>query len=371
MVSTGDAVNGIDFVETLRSLPRKPSFWLDDWLFWFPILQDACGQAEPPSGAGILVTDKNVYNPILYDEATKLAMVPIAVACELFNQYVTEMRFEPSAAIASDFTMADLYTLFDLYHGMGTNKEPWILKILFKSAIDFRFNSLVEFVRFGLDRSHQQSGAFLDDLLTFTTSNRDISRNKKRVLNAAITEEPLPSIVRGESRSPMEEDDMVVSSEIEDRPETKAIVGLPKVFISYVHENKRMVRNLVRDLEQGGVGVWWDEEGLETGSRWKDRIRNAIQRGDFFIACFSKEYQARRETFMNEELLVAVEQLRTQPRDRVWFIPVRLSSCEIPDIPIGAGESLRDLQWVDLEKDRRRGIARILTSILPNEKLVQ
>jgi len=37
----------------------------------------------------------------------------------------------------------------------------------------------------------------------------------------------------------------------------------PKVFISYVHNNKRAVRRLVADLKAAGVDVWWDDDGLK------------------------------------------------------------------------------------------------------------
>jgi TIR domain-containing protein len=70
---------------------------------------------------------------------------------------------------------------------------------------------------------------------------------------------------------------------------------------------------------------------LSPGDRWKEVIRRQIEQGDFFIACFSKEYRQRRKSYMNEEITQAIEQMRQLPTDQRWFIPVLLSSCNIPD----------------------------------------
>lgn len=136
-----------------------------------------------------------------------------------------------------------------------------------------------------------------------------------------------------------------------------------RVFISYIHENKETVQRLYEALTSHGIAVWLDRSDIQPGRRWKDSVRRAIQRGSFFIACFSKEYNERNNTYMNEELTLAIEELRQRPADRSWFIPVKLSECEIPDRNIGAGEVLRDTQWVELYEDWGKGIQRILSVI--------
>ena len=138
------------------------------------------------------------------------------------------------------------------------------------------------------------------------------------------------------------------------------------VFISYVHENEKEVQRLYDKLIQYGVKIWLDRHDIEPGVRWKNAIRRAIQGGAFFIACFSKEYSEREQTFMNEELTIAIEELRRRPTDRAWFIPVKLNECEIPDRDIGGGETLRDLQYVELYKDWDGKIKRILEVVQPN-----
>ena len=111
------------------------------------------------------------------------------------------------------------------------------------------------------------------------------------------------------------------------------------VFISYVRENEKTVNRLYHDLTSRGIRVWLDRNEIKPGVRWKTAIRKAIQEGAYFIACFSKEYNDRDETYMNEELTLATEVLRQQPSDKAWFIPVKLNECRIPDRDIGGGET--------------------------------
>jgi hypothetical protein len=139
---------------------------------------------------------------------------------------------------------------------------------------------------------------------------------------------------------------------------------MPKhVFLSYVRENAVVVDRLVQDLATRGVPVWLDRERLIPGQRWRDVIREAIRSGDLFVACFSREYLERDRSYMNEELTAAIEELRQRRADRSWFIPVSLDGCSIPVRNIGGGETIHDLQWVDLAADWDRGVALIAKAL--------
>ena len=141
---------------------------------------------------------------------------------------------------------------------------------------------------------------------------------------------------------------------------------MPHVFISYVREDLERINQLCNDLNKYGVKVWLNRNDITPGIRWKQAIRRAIQEGAFFIACYSKAYNSRYKTYMNEELTLAIDELRIRPRDRVWFIPVKLNECEIPDWDISAGQTLRDIQWVDLHKSYDKGLRQIISVVQPN-----
>lgn len=135
------------------------------------------------------------------------------------------------------------------------------------------------------------------------------------------------------------------------------------VFVSYVRDDSSIVDRLCSDLLNQGINTWVDRENLYPGQRWKSAIRQAISDGAFFVSCFSKSFTERVKSYMNEEILLAIDELRQRPTDRVWFIPVKLTECEIPDRTIGGGETLKDLQYVELYKDWEIGIGKIVESI--------
>ena len=51
---------------------------------------------------------------------------------------------------------------------------------------------------------------------------------------------------------------------------------------------------------------------------------------------------------MNEELLLAIEQLRRRRPDDPWLIPVRFDDCDVPDFELGAGRTLASIHRADL-----------------------
>ena len=145
--------------------------------------------------------------------------------------------------------------------------------------------------------------------------------------------------------------------------ELKHAREMKHVFISYCHENKAIVDRLRESLAAHDIHIWIDSDNIGPGTPWKQAIQQAIQHGDFFIACFSTEVNARNQTYMSEELKVAIEELHRRPADKAWFIPVKLNECEIPDIDLGGGETLRNLQYVDLHENWETGIQHLLNTI--------
>lgn len=122
-------------------------------------------------------------------------------------------------------------------------------------------------------------------------------------------------------------------------------------FISYVHEDARQVDTLQERLKNGGVPVWRDTDMLP-GQDWRAEIRRAIREDSLvFLACFSRQSASRDKSYQNEELSLAMEQIRLRRPDVPWLIPVRFDDCEIPDWDIGAGRTIGSIQRADLFGD--------------------
>lgn len=141
-----------------------------------------------------------------------------------------------------------------------------------------------------------------------------------------------------------------------------------RVFISYVKEDKEQVEKLVKELKANEVEVWFAKEQLKVGELWENSIRHAIKNGSFFIACFSDASNRRDVTYMRQELEWALDILRQKSFGSIWFIPVRLSDCQIPEYGIGNGKTLSALHWVDLFSEWNDGIDKILKTIFPRRE---
>lgn len=137
---------------------------------------------------------------------------------------------------------------------------------------------------------------------------------------------------------------------------------MPHAFISYVRDDSAKVDRLAAELRNVGIDVWLDRERIRAGQRWRAVIRAAIREGAFFIACFSRAYAERDRSYMNEELTLAIEEIRARPVDRTWFIPVLLDGGEVPDRQFGGGETLRDIQHLDL-REWERGVEELVATL--------
>lgn len=140
-----------------------------------------------------------------------------------------------------------------------------------------------------------------------------------------------------------------------------------KVFISYVRDNSKEIDRICKAFTESNIDYWLDREHIDPGRLWKDAIKNAINNGAYFLACFSKEYERKNQTYMNEEILVAIEILRVKHYDSGWLIPIKLSECDIPPRDIGAGKTLRDLHYLDFYKDWDMEMERLLDVIKREE----
>src|SRR5882757_1898857 len=121
------------------------------------------------------------------------------------------------------------------------------------------------------------------------------------------------------------------------------------VFVSYVREDSGQVDWLCQVLEAAGIPVWRDTEKLWPGEDWRAVIRRAIREDALaFLACFSHQSVGQTRTYQNEEIVLAISEMRLRPPDRPWLIPVRFDDCQIPDRSIGGDQMLSDLHQADL-----------------------
>lgn len=126
----------------------------------------------------------------------------------------------------------------------------------------------------------------------------------------------------------------------------------PQVFLAYVTEDAEEAGRLYDALEGEGFSVWMDVRKLLPGQNWPRAIESAIETSDYFVACFSSASVNKRGGFQ-AEVRYALDCARRMPLDDIFVAPVRLDECRVPR-PIQ-----RELQYVDLFPDWKRGVRRL------------
>lgn len=121
------------------------------------------------------------------------------------------------------------------------------------------------------------------------------------------------------------------------------------VFISYVRQDEAAVDRLCDLLKAANIPYWRDRDSLGPGDSWQRVIRDAIRDGSaVFLACFSENQRAKEKSVMNDEIAIAVEEFRQRRPNKTWLIPVRFDDGDIDDWDLGAGRSLRGINYSDL-----------------------
>lgn len=136
-------------------------------------------------------------------------------------------------------------------------------------------------------------------------------------------------------------------------------------FISYASADSPLVDGLQERLKAAGVHVWRDTSDLSPGQDRRTAIRRAITSDAFvFLACFSLQGLTQATTRQNEELTLAIDQMRVRRPDQPWLIPVRFDDCAIPDLDVGGGRTLASIQRADLFGQRyEQNLAGLIAAI--------
>ncbi|MBD2116517.1 MULTISPECIES: SUMF1/EgtB/PvdO family nonheme iron enzyme [Microcystis] len=124
-----------------------------------------------------------------------------------------------------------------------------------------------------------------------------------------------------------------------------------QIFLAHASEDKPAVLALHERLKQAGYKPWLDEKDLIPGQIWRDEIPKAIKASQIFLACLSAK-SANKQGYIQRELRIALDTLGEMLPGTIFFIPMRLEECEIPDLRLAeVSLNLRDLHWLDYWKE--------------------
>jgi hypothetical protein len=113
---------------------------------------------------------------------------------------------------------------------------------------------------------------------------------------------------------------------------------------------------MYEDITSAGFPVWFDQEALLVGQKWKLEIARAIRESSAFIPLISKNSVDKRGHVQNE-LRQALEVLTDVPSNQIFLMPLRLEEVD-PVEPL-----LEELHWLDLFPDWEGSVARLLEAL--------
>jgi formylglycine-generating enzyme required for sulfatase activity len=120
-----------------------------------------------------------------------------------------------------------------------------------------------------------------------------------------------------------------------------------QIFLAHASEDKPAVLALYNRLKQAGYKPWLDKKDLIPGQIWRDEIPKAIKASQIFLACLSGK-SANKQGYIQRELRIALDILGEMLPGTIFFIPMRLEECEIPDLRMSeVGLNLRDIHRLD------------------------
>ena len=101
---------------------------------------------------------------------------------------------------------------------------------------------------------------------------------------------------------------------------------MTKVFVSYSKDDDDFVERLVRDLEQAGNEVWYDQR-IMLGESWIEAINKALEDAAYIIAVLSPSYLESNWGW--QELNVG---LYADLEKRATLVPLLIHDCELPPL---------------------------------------
>jgi hypothetical protein len=128
------------------------------------------------------------------------------------------------------------------------------------------------------------------------------------------------------------------------------------VFVSYAHEDARIVFPVIERVSAGGYAIWYDK-GITISSTWTDEIAIAIKQCKAFLLFVSKH--SMESTYARSEVEFALNQ-------KIRVVPVYLDSMDV--LPPGLALGLNATQGV-MDVDSPRIIAEQICKALDYNKV--
>jgi hypothetical protein len=95
----------------------------------------------------------------------------------------------------------------------------------------------------------------------------------------------------------------------------------PRVFISYAREDGALASRVFDALQKAYFEPWLDQESLQGGDDWDERIEADLEGSDFTLVLYTPSFSKKTDSYLNKEVALASERaLRVRGS---FLIPLR------------------------------------------------
>jgi hypothetical protein len=122
-----------------------------------------------------------------------------------------------------------------------------------------------------------------------------------------------------------------------------------KVFVSYSRIDYVTVYSIVRELRSHGVSVWIDQDNIDAGVRWDDKLQMAIEEASHLLLMMSKS--AMKSQNVRDEFSFAIGENKT-------IIIALIDDVKLP-------LRLHRFQYIDFRTNYDKAFERLLTHLPP------
>ena len=104
-----------------------------------------------------------------------------------------------------------------------------------------------------------------------------------------------------------------------------------RIFLSYAHEDRKIVASVYERLKKEGFDPWMDVENLQAGQEWTSEIEKAIQNSDVVIVFLSAK-SINKEGFLQSEIRRSLRIAEDRPKNAIFLILVKLDDSTVPGV---------------------------------------
>ena len=124
----------------------------------------------------------------------------------------------------------------------------------------------------------------------------------------------------------------------------------PTIFLSYSHEDKKIVSEVAQELKDAGMNVWFDLSEIRWGDSLRERIDRGLDSADYLAFFMSPSSMSK--AWPRAELNAIISRQLSGDRGAM-VLPILLKETNIPPV-------LRDIRYLDLRDRDVKGKAKEL-----------